>query len=71
MDPSEQINKQIWRMFPEFAGVQPSVKVLSNSRGEVFSYHTRVALPNGTALDRWVRVTRKPNGEIQKITTSR
>jgi hypothetical protein len=71
MMQSEFINHQIWRMFPEFSGVLPTVKAMGSSRGDVLSYHTKVDLPNGTSLDRWVRVTRKPNGDIQKISTSR
>jgi len=66
-----EINQQVWRMFPEFSGIQPTVKTLENNRGNVLSYHTRIALPNGTSIDRWVRVTCSPNGAIKKITTSR
>lgn len=71
MTQSEFINRQIWRMFPEFSGVQPTIKVMADNRGDVLSYRTRVNLPNGTTLERWVRVSRKPDGTINKITTSR
>lgn len=68
---SELIDQQIWRMFPEMSGIRPTVKPLDNSRGDVLTYHAKIALPNGTSMERWVRVTRKPNGTIQKISTSR
>lgn len=71
MAQSESVNQQIWRMFPEFRGIQPTIKTLGDSRGDVLSYRTQIELSNGTSLERWVRVTRKPNGEIKKITTSR
>jgi len=71
MMQSEFINQQVWRMFPEFSGVQPTIKNLGESRGDLLSYRTKINLPNGTTMERWVRVTRKANGAIQKITTSR
>lgn len=71
----QKINQQVWRMYPEFKGVYPEERIPSGETGKaiafVLTYKTRVALPGGKELPRWIKVNVSPNGEILKISSSK
>jgi len=80
MDASliKTISQDVYRRFPEFAGIQPKVRVQttqSKASGSpqtfLLTYNNRVSLPDHNTLPRWVRVVANEQGRILKVTTSR
>jgi hypothetical protein len=83
MEPKkiESIKTDIYRRFPEVAGIKPKVRKqpVSNSnnpippdqRNYLLTFNTKVKGPNGQVIPRWVRVVATPKGKIVKITTSK
>jgi hypothetical protein len=80
MDASliKTISQDVYRRFPEFAGIQPKVRVQpTQSKGSgspqtyLLTYNSRVSLPDHKTLPRWVRVVSNEQGRILKVTTSR
>jgi hypothetical protein len=71
----QRINQHVWRMYPEFKGVYPEERSPSSGSSKttavVLTYKTRVALPGGKELPRWVKVNVSSSGEIQKISSSK
>ncbi len=85
MDPKviKAISAQIYKQFPEVAGVQPKIrrqpgtgaagKARSNAPKIptfLLTYFTTVPGPGGKSFPRWVRVTSDAAGRIVKISTS-
>lgn len=79
MDPKilKTISTQIYRQFPEMAGVQPKARLQSgaaakgNAQTYLVTFNTQVRLEGGKSLPRWVRVVVNEKGKVLKITTSR
>lgn len=79
MDPKilKSISAQIYRQFPEMAGVQPKARLQASpasreeSRTYLITFNTRVRLGTGQTMPRWVRVVVNEKGKVLKITTSR
>ncbi len=79
MDPKilKNVSAQIYRQFPEMAGVQPKARLqagaAAKSRGQTYliTFNTQVRLEGGKSLPRWVRVVVDDKGKVLKITTSR
>ena len=79
MDPKilKSVSAQIYRQFPEMAGVQPKARLqaASASRPEsqtyLITFNTQVRLGTGQSMPRWVRVVVNEKGKVLKITTSR
>lgn len=82
MDPKiiKNISAQIYRQFPEMAGVQPKARLQpapeSNGGGSrtqtyLITFNTQVRLETGKSMPRWVRVVINEKGKVLKITTSR
>lgn len=79
----DQINQTVWRQYPEFKGINPSIiSSGSSAAGKsgslklqepafTLTYQNRVSLPGGKSLNRWVRVSLNAQGEILKISTSK
>ena len=71
----QRINHQVWRIYPEFKGIYPEERTSSDSQGKttavILTYKTRVALPGGKELPRWVKVNVSSSGEILKISSSK
>jgi len=83
----DHINQVIWRKYPEFQGVMPAVKAGAQSVSNTpaaktgslklqepaftLTYQSRVSLPGGKSLSRWVRVSLNAQGDILKISTSK
>jgi hypothetical protein len=73
------INNQIYRQFPEFSGVQPSIQKQASSNNStdntttnyVFIYSIQAHVGNNKSLTRVVRAVVNEQGKILKITTSR
>lgn len=73
------INNQIYRQFPEFSGVKPSIQKHAPSKNPseqtpityllIYSIHAQVA--NNKSMVRVVRVVVNEKGKIIKVTTSR
>lgn len=72
---NQRINQQVWLMYPEFKGVYPEKRTLSGAPSKttavVLTYKTRIPLPGGKELPRWVKVNVSPTGEILKISSSK
>lgn len=79
MDPKilKSISAQIYRQFPEMAGVQPKARLQAgpaarqDSQTYLITFNTRVRLDTGQTMPRWVRVVVNEKGKVLKITTSR
>jgi hypothetical protein len=80
MDASliKNISQDVYRRFPEFAGIQPKVraqttqsKTSERPQTYLLTYNSRVSLPDHKTLPRWVRVVANEQGKILKVTTSR
>jgi hypothetical protein len=87
IDPKilKQITGDIYRRFPEMAGVRPKVQLQKNAysksklsssrklgnRSFLITFRGRANLTEGNCLPRLVRVVVNPQGKITKITTSR
>jgi len=80
MDASliKTISQDIYRRFPEFAGIQPKVRVqATQSKASssiptyLLTYNSRISLPDHKTMPRWVRVVANEQGRILKVTTSR
>jgi len=83
----DHINQTIWRQYPEFQGVKPSVRAATQSGSSgaagkfgglklqepafTLTYQSKVSLPGGKSLSRWVRVSLNAQGEILKISSSK
>jgi hypothetical protein len=64
------ICEQVYRRFPEVAGIQPRVQ---DQAGEklLLIFHARAKTADGLSISRTVRVVVSPDGNIVKMTTSR
>jgi hypothetical protein len=80
MDTSliKSISQDVYRRFPEFAGIHPKVraqttqsKTSGSPQTYLLTYNSRVSLPDHKTLPRWVRVVANEQGKILKVTTSR
>jgi hypothetical protein len=80
MDSSQikSISQDVYRRFPEFAGIQPKVqkqappsKASGGPQTFLLTYKGQANLPDQKTLPRWVRVVANEQGKIIKITTSR
>lgn len=85
MDPKtiETISQDIYRRFPEVAGVRPKVRKqpIPKSEGNLYippekrnylvTFTIDVKGPGGQVIPRWVRVVVSPKGKIIKTTTSK
>ena len=63
------INKEVYKRFPEFNGIKPKVQKLD--RNFLLIYQTQVRMPDARNLYRSIRVVVDEHGEIVKISTSR
>jgi len=63
------INKEVYKRFPEFNGIKPKVQKLD--RNFLLIYQTQVRMPDARNLYRSIRVVVDEYGEIVKISTSR
>lgn len=64
------INEKVYRKFPEVKGKRPTKRSQPNDN-TLLIYKGSGKAPNGTIIDRIVRVTVSPNGKIIKMSTSR
>ncbi len=80
MDASliKNISQDVYRRFPEFAGIQPKVreqaspsKASGSPHTYLLTYNSRISLPDQKTMPRWVRVVANEQGRILKVTTSR
>jgi hypothetical protein len=73
------INKKIYRQFPEFSGIQPSIQRLAPSNKSsqdthgtyLLIYRKQVHVENNHTMTRVMRVVVSEQGKIIKVTTSR
>ena len=67
------ISQEVYRRFPDLAGVRPKVKLQRSSPPQSFllTFQSRASLPGGKSLPRLVRVVANEQGKILKISTSR
>jgi hypothetical protein len=83
MDPKtiHKISANVYRQFPEIAGVQPKVRLRpssgkpaaqnGNSETYLLTFQGKVSLGSGKSMPRLVRVVATVQGKILKISTSR
>jgi hypothetical protein len=84
MDPKmvKSIAAQVYRRFPEFAGIQPKVRMQTAPQAKSTyaqptylltfrSSATAISSTGEISITRWVRVVVSESGKIIKITTSR
>ena len=66
------ISQEVYRRFPDLAGVRPKVKLQRSSpQSFLLTFQSRATLPGGKSLPRLVRVVANEQGKILKISTSR
>ncbi len=80
MDPKlvKSISSQVYRQFPDVAGVQPKIRlqpvpkkaVRTSDKAYLLTYHARITSPAGKSFPHWVRVISDAQGHILKISTS-
>ncbi len=66
-----QINQQIYARFPDMAGASPKQKRAPSGPNIILTYRCQRETPDGLRIERVVRATVTPDGEIVKISTSR
>lgn len=68
-----QIEKQIYRQFPEVAGKRPKVTQQKSAQASnyLLTFNGQVDAPGGGSFKRTVRVVANERGQILKVTTSR
>jgi hypothetical protein len=75
----DKINREIYRRFPEFAGIKPKVQRQSAAQAKtitatptyLLTFQSRAEAPGNKSMSRWVRVVANEDGKILKVTTSR
>ncbi len=73
-DSISNINKKVFKQFPEMSGKKPTVSRESLSNGTfryLLVYRGQANLPGGRTLDRIVRVTADDRGRILRMSTSK
>jgi hypothetical protein len=65
----ERACHSIYRQYPEFAGVRPSVR--QSGAQTLLIFATKVKTADGKSLPRTLRVNVNEQGAIVKVTTSR
>lgn len=71
-----QVNREIFRKFPEMKGIHPDVKAERKAGREgrdrfVLTYKGKAALPGGGNITRIVRVVADQRGRILRMSTSK
>jgi hypothetical protein len=64
------ICEQVYRRFPEVAGIQPRVQEQPGDH-LLLIFHNSVKAADGRSISRTVRAVVSPDGKIVKLTTSR
>jgi len=73
----QQVNREIYRKYPEFDGVSPQVQSNSTAQSSaqngsyILTYRRVVVTANNQKMTRVLRVVVTAAGKIQKISTSR
>lgn len=73
----QMVSKEVYRRFPDFAGVKPKVQAQESNAGAfvektyLLTFHHNAHLDSNKVLPRWVRVVVDESGKILKISTSR
>jgi len=78
MDQSllQKVNREIYRKYPEFDGVNPVVQsspvAQFSGKEQVYAltYHRIVVISNNRRMERVLRVSVSAQGKIQKVSTS-
>jgi hypothetical protein len=66
-----QINQQVYRKFPEIKGAQPTQKRAPSGPNVILTYRHELTTEDGQTIERVVRATVAPDGQVVKISTSR
>jgi hypothetical protein len=67
----QQVNQEIYRKYPEFKGVKPTVKAEAGTGSYLLTYQVEALTANDRHLTRYLRVSASSQGKILKISTSR
>lgn len=72
MDPQfiDQICKQVYQRFPDFAGSRPQVKPYTEGQF-LLVFQATAKTADGRSLSQTVRVVASSDGTVRKMTTSR
>jgi hypothetical protein len=66
-----QINQHVYARFPEVEGIQPAQRRAPAGSNVILTYRQKSATEDGLAIERVVRATVTPKGQVIKISTSR
>jgi hypothetical protein len=66
----DKVCEQIYRRFPDVAGVRPKVSSYTDDQS-LLIFQTKAKTANGHSITRTVRVVATADGKVKKATTSR
>ncbi len=69
-DTLAQVNQRVYQVFPELEGVHPAHKRAPAGPNVILTYRQQSAAEGGLVIERVVRVTVTPEGQVVKISTS-
>jgi hypothetical protein len=65
------VNRHVYAKFPEVKGVQPAQKRAPSGSNVILTYRYKLTTEDGYAIERVVRATVTPDGQVIKLSTSR
>jgi len=73
----QKVNQEVYRRYPEFAGVKPEIQSMPSSgaddqaAGYLLTYTVQATTANDRRITRRLRVSASAQGKINKVSTSR
>ncbi len=66
-----QVNQQIYRKFPQVQDAPPTLRRAPSGPNVILTYRHTSTTEDGQTIERMVRATVTPDGQVVKISTSR
>ncbi len=70
-DILERINRQVYTKFPELDGVRPEQRQAPSGPNVILTYRRKCTTEDGFRIERVVRATIAPDGQVVKMSSSR
>ena len=70
-DILERINRQVYTKFPELDGVRAEQKRAPSGPNVILTYRRKCTTEDGFRIERVVRATIAPDGQVVKMSSSR
>ena len=65
------VNRRVYAKFPEVKGVRPTQKRAPSGSNVILTYRYKLTTEDGHGIERVVRATVAPDGQVVKLSTSR